>query len=205
MAMLLAALLLEAATAATGDSAAMEALLRQISQPVPAATVFVEQRSSGLLEEPLLLRGRLSRPDADTLVRQVEQPWLERTTIADGQVLIEREGKPPRRFALRRAPELEALLASFHGLLSGDGALLERHYRLQLRQDGERWDLSLQPRAQRLARRVDVVRLWGRGSALRCMAIIERDGDLSRMLLGDAVGEDLDLQPPFDAECGGTP
>lgn len=204
MGMLLAALLLEAGAAAGGDSAALADLLRQISQPVPAATVFVEQRSSALLDEPLLLRGRLSRPDADTLLRQVEQPWLERTTISDGQVLVEREGQAPRRFSLRRAPELEALLASFHGLLSGDQALLERHYRLQLVRDGEQWQLTLTPRAQRLARRVDAVQLRGRAGELRCMAIIEGDGDRSRMLLGEAAA-DGDGEPPFDAECDAAP
>lgn len=199
MRMLLAALLLELAGTATAAEP-LDALLARISRPVPASTVFVEQRSSALLEEPLLLRGRLARPDPGTLVREVDQPWRETTTIASGQVRVEREGRDARRFALRNAPELEALLASFHGLLSGDRALLERHYRLELVQDGQSWQLSLVPRASRLSRKVASVRLSGRADELRCMEIVEADGDASRMLLAGAA-EGAGDAPPFDSEC----
>lgn len=201
MSLLLAALLLEAAAAAAPPT--LDALLARLRQPPPAATAFVEQRNSALLDQPLLLRGRLARPDADTLVRQVEQPWAERTTISGGEVLVEREGREPRRFALRRAPELEALLASFHGLLAGDRALLERHYRLDLQTHADGWQLTLVPRALRLAGQVEAVRLFGRGGELRCMEVAERDGDRSRMLLAGATGAGGD--PAFDAECGSGP
>lgn len=204
MSLLLAALLLESAVAAAAPPT-LDALLERLEQPLPATTAFVEQRSSGLLAEPLLLRGRLSRPDSGALVRQVEHPWVERTTISGSEVLIEREGREPRRFSLRRAPELEALLASFHGLLSGDRALLERHYQLELQAHGEGWQLTLVPRSQRLARRIERVRLWGRGGELRCMEIAERDGDGSRMLLGGAAGTAEGDALPFDAECGAAP
>lgn len=197
MTALLVALLLEAG-ASTGPGG-LEALLRQLRQPVPAETVFVEQRSSDLLDQPLLLRGRLLRPDAQTLVREVQLPWRERTSISESTVHIVREGSRDRRFALRNAPGLEALLASFHGLLSGERALLERHYEVGLERRDDGWELTLLPRSQRLARRIASVQLHGRDGELRCMEIIETDGDRSRMLLAGAA----EAEPPgFDAECG---
>lgn len=203
MNLLLAAVL--PALAVAGAPTDLDALLAALQEPPPASTMFVEQRSSGLLDQPLVLRGQLARPDHDTLLRQVEAPWFERTTIAVGDVLVEREGQPARRFSLRRAPELEALLASFHGLLSGDRALLEQHYRVGYEPLAEGWRLALVPRSSRLARRITEVVLWGRGGEMRCMVVAQGDGQGSRMLLGEAARAGNGEAPDFDGECGGTP
>jgi hypothetical protein len=189
--------------ATSASATELDSLLASLAQPLPAETAFVEQRQSRLLAEPLLLRGRLSHPRAEVLVKQVQSPYAELTTVEDGRVEIVREGDRRRRFSLRNAPELAGLLASFQGMLSGDRALLERHYAIQLEADGDGWTMVLSPRDARLARRITGLRLSGRNAALECVEVLEADGDGSRMLVG-AAGETpagaLD-ETVFDAAC----
>lgn len=145
------------------------------------------------------------------LAKQVDAPYEESTTIRDGRVEVQREGEARRRFSLRRAPGLEALLASFHGLLQGDRALLERHYQLSLEPRtgalAGAWTLGLTPRDPRLARQVRELRFLGVGRDLRCLLIVEADGDRSAMLLGSAAAQasEAGSEPPFDDACGGDP
>ena len=77
-----------------------------------------------MLKAPLRVSGEYQRPDDATLVREVQSPYRETTTIRGDQATIAREGRAPRRFKLTRAPELAALQASFGALLGGDRAAL---------------------------------------------------------------------------------
>jgi len=163
-------------------------VLRQLAQPVPSQTGFVELRGSALLKEPLRVEGQYRRPDAGTLVREVRVPYAETTTIAGDKVTIDRAGKPPRVFSLQRVPELSDLQASFGALLSGDLATLEQAYRLQASGSPQHWQLVLTPKAQALGARVREVTLRGRDGDLRCIETQPARGELQRTLLGDAVG-----------------
>ncbi len=169
-------------------------ILRQLAQPAPSQTGFVELRGSALLKEPLRVEGQYRRPDAGTLVREVRAPYAETTTIAGGQVSIERAGKPPRVFSLQRVPELSDLQASFGALLSGDLAALEQAYRLQASGTAQRWQLVLTPKGQALAARVREVTLRGRDGELRCIETQPARGDLQRTLLGGAAGAAGDVR-----------
>ncbi|MGX9721534.1 LolA-related protein [Stenotrophomonas acidaminiphila] len=184
------AALLAACASAPAMAADVDAgwILRQLAQPAPSQTGFVELRGSALLKEPLRVEGQYRRPDAGTLVREVRAPYAETTTIADGRVSIARAGKPPRVFSLQRVPELSDLQASFGALLSGDLAALEQAYRLQASGTAQRWQLVLTPKAQALAARVRAVTLRGRDGELRCIETQPARGELQRTLLGSAAG-----------------
>jgi hypothetical protein len=187
------------ASAADG-SASLDALFAALAQPVPTATVFVEQRSSALLDGPIEIRGSLQRPESGTLVRSVESPYAERTTVRGDRVTVERAGQRNRSFALRRSPELVAVLASFQALLDGDHAALDPHYTLALTQHDSRWTLQLTPRQPRLRQRLGMITLHGDGTTLECIVTTQPDGGGSRMLLGAPATHDV---PAFDAHCGG--
>lgn len=196
--LLLAATLAPAAATEPG-AYALDALLARLARPLPAATPFVEVRTSGLLDAPIPVRGQLLQPDADTLVREVDSPWRERSVIRAERVTVAREGERERRFALRRAPELGALLASFPALLAGDRVRLEQHYAVTLDEDGQVWSLTLVPRDPRLRERVAGIELRGLGDAPACLQLRQADGGGSRTLLGEAALAEL---PDFDAHCG---
>lgn len=171
------------------SAAAIDAawVLRQLAQPAPSHSAFVELRGSALLKEPLRVSGHYRRPDAATLVREVQQPYQETTTIAGDRVTIARQGKPPRVFALSRAPELADLQQSFGALLSGDLAALEQRYQLNVRGTAQQWVLALVPKDPALGKRVRTVSLYGASDQLRCIETEPSKGDVQRTLMGSAA------------------
>jgi hypothetical protein len=182
----------------------LPALLAGFAQPAPARTYYFERRTSPLLIEPLLFGGELSQPRPGELVKTVEGENPERLRIAGERVEVAREGQPTRRFALKRAPELAALAASFEALLSGDLALLEQHYTLDLQPAGNGWRIELDPRNPRLTKKVLGMRLLGRGGEWRCFDLELAEGESSRMWLGQwaASARAAADEATRDALCG---
>ena len=181
------------AVAADPASAADAAwVLRQLAQPAPTRTAFVELRDSPLLKAPLRISGEYRRPDEATLVREVESPYLETTTIVssgagDSQATIARPGKRARSVSLARVPELAGLQASFGALLAGDRELLRQTYDVEAGGTREQWTLRLLPRDPRLARSLARIDLYGRGAELRCVESHPAKGPPQRTLMAGAA------------------
>lgn len=180
-----------AASAATPDAVGATAdsawVLRQLARPAPTRTAFVELRDSPLLKAPLRISGEYRRPDDATLVREVQSPYSETTTIRAGQATIAR-GARSRTFSLARAPELAGLQAGFGALLAGDRAMLEQHYRIAVDGTRQHWILTLVPRDAALAAKVRDIVLRGRGAELRCIETHPaRGSETQRTLLASAA------------------
>lgn len=156
-------------------------------------TAFVELRGSRLLKAPLRIEGEYQRPSDDVLVRQVRAPYVETSTIRGGDVTIAR-GAAAKTYPLDRAPELAGLQSSFGALLSGDRALLERHFRVASAGTRERWTLRLTPRGKAMAARVRELVLNGRGAELRCIETRPVKGDVQRTLLAGAARDAAGLR-----------
>lgn len=164
-------------------------VLQRLARPAPVSTEFVELRGSALLKTPLRVQGHYRRPDAQTLVREVSAPYRETTTLQGDEGVLEREGKPPRRFSLSRVPELAGLKSGFGALLAGDRALLEQQYRVSGQGRPQAWALTLQPRDAAVAKQVRELRLYGRNDELRCIESVPGKGDVQRTLLAGAARE----------------
>lgn len=172
------------------DAATTRALVASLGRPAPARTPFAEARFMKMLERPLVVSGELSWLGGDRLERRVEHPHAEVSTIADGQVSQQRDGREPRRFSLARAPQLQMLLDSFVALLGGDTARLEQAFTVQyVGHDAQRWTLALTPRDAKLVRAVSRIEIDGAGNQPRCMRMQEADGDLAVDLLGDLAAK----------------
>jgi len=159
-------------------------LIRGLAKPPPATIDFIEARFSSLLKQPLLVSGTLGYEGATALDRNVTQPYRETTRIRGGSVRIQREGEPERSFALKRAPELQSLLHAFTALLAGDLAAVERDFQTTVSGNLDAWQISLQPRDARLAKRVSRIRIDGRNDQPRCFAVLEDGKAATIMLLG---------------------
>jgi hypothetical protein len=166
-------------------------LLAHLAHPAPARIDYTEVRFVHLLREPLITHGELEYQAADRLGKRVTAPYRERSTIADGTVTVEREGHAPRRFALARVPELEALLAGFGALLTGDTTRLEADYDARLVAKPPNWTLTLKPRSAELAARVRALVIDGAAAEPRCFALYETDGDADLLLLGERAAAAL--------------
>ncbi len=183
------------------------ALLAALKRPAPTKTTFFERRQSPLLARPLLFSGELERPVAGTLVKRIDQPYVEQTRIAGEQVVVERAGERARKFSLRRAPELRALTASIEAVLGGDLALLEKYYKLRMDGTEATWTLHLAPLDKRLAKRVDAMRFLGSGTQLHCMDLALTGKETSRTWLGEraAAAAGAADEAARDALCGALP
>lgn len=174
---------------------------------MPSDTPYAETRFSKLLRKPLELRGELHYGGVDVLGKRVDAPYRETTTIAQGQVTVQREGKSPRKFSLERAPELEALLASFSALLGGDADALNHHFLLALERRSGAWRLTLTPRAPDLARHLRNLVVDGLENQVRCVSLHEADGDASAMRIGALSSAELPAPvttAALDALCRGA-
>ena len=191
MLMLLCSAALPSVAAVEATAARVEAdwILQKLARPTPMRTAFVELRGSPMLKAPLRIEGEYQRPSDDTLVRAVRVPYAETTTLRQGEATIVRAGKTPRKFSLSRVPELAGLQASFGALLSGDGAMLEKHYRLAPQGTRQQWTLVLTPKDAKLQASVRDITLYGRGAELRCIETRPAKGDLQRTLLAGAARE----------------
>ncbi len=134
------------------------ALVASLRRPAPADTAYTEVRFLRMLRQPLVLRGELHYGGSDRLGKRVDTPYKETTAIAGGEVSVQRDGKPARNFSLERAPELQALLASFSALLGGDASALNQYYAIA--SAAHRWRLAAgahaaQPGAGQAAARDD--------------------------------------------------
>jgi hypothetical protein len=184
------------------------ALIARLARPAPAITAYVEVRFVDLLTRPLQLRGELEYRGDASLVKRVAAPYRETTTIAAGQVTIERNGKPTRHFALTRAPELAAFLESFAALLGGDSARLAQTYDSSVTHEAAHWRLTLTPRAERLRKHLAQIVVDGSDDAPRCFTVQESGGDASVLLVEAAAKATLPEAPTREglaALCRGTP
>ncbi|MGP1665104.1 MAG: LolA-related protein [Rhodanobacter sp.] len=189
-------------------SSSAHALITTLGQPAPARTAFAEARFLQVLQKPLVVSGELSWLGGDQLERRIDQPKRETSTIADGKVTQQRDGKSARHFSLKRAPQLQVLLDSFVALLSGDAARLQQSF--EITQSGSadgQWTLTLVPRDTRVAKTVASIRIDGAGNQSHCMHMQEADGDLAVDLLGPLATK-MPAEPTreaLQALCQGTP
>lgn len=152
-----------------------------------------------VLDRPLVVSGELAWLGGDKLQRTVAAPRAERFTIAAGEVTQEREGRSPRHFSLKHAPQLQGLLDSFVALLSGDPGRLAEAFRIERSgDDAARWTLMLTPRDDRVAKKVASIRIDGEANEPRCMVMQEADGDVAIDLLGPLAAK-MPAAPTRDA------
>jgi len=156
---------------------------------------------------PLVVSGQLEYLGPGTLARTVTEPYRERSEIRADTATVERPGEPPRRFSLERAPQMQALVASFAGLLSGNSAALERTFRLDLHGDAQHWLLGLVPLNPEVRRSIRSITVSGAGSEPRCLTTYEANDDTTVLLLGSAAKLPSSQATPdrawLDAQCRG--
>jgi hypothetical protein len=193
-------------TASLASEPDLDALIESLARPAPATTDFVEVRFSVLLAEPVTAGGQLEYHESGALVRRVETPYRERTELLGERVVIEREGNPPRRFSLDRAPELRALMASFGALLAGNKTVLDQHFEVAVAGQPDNWQLTLRPRDRKLARMLSAIVVDGANDSPRCFRLNEKDGEASIIAIGTTQVADLPqplLRPSLEAWCAG--
>lgn len=165
----------------------VDTLLKSLAHPAPATTPFVEVRYSKLLEQPIVVKGQLEYHEDGTLVRAVNEPFKERTEIKGDAVSVDRVGRTPRKFSLKRAPELRTMLGGFAAVLGGGRGTLDEDFNLAATGETEQWKLALTPKSPQVGKYVRDIAIQGSQNEPRCIVVTQPDDESSVMLVGAAA------------------
>lgn len=183
------ALLLAFGAAATLAHAAaamrVEDLMSQLRRERPSAARFNETKSIALLDHPLESSGELLFTPPRRLEKRTTSPGSERLVVDGDALTIEHAGRT-QTLSLRELPQVAAILEGIRATLAGDGATLERLYRVRVEGDKGSWHLTLVPRDAEVAKVVARVILGGSGGDVRRVEIEQADGDRSLMQIAPA-------------------
>jgi len=152
-------------------------------------------RYSKLLEQPIVVKGQLEYHEDGTLVRAVNEPFKERTEIKGDSVSVDRVGRSPRKFSLKRAPELRTMLGGFAAVLGGGRGNLDQDFNLAATGATEQWKLALTPKSAQVGKYVRDIAIQGSQNEPRCIVVTQADDEASVMLVGAAA--ETKLTPPI--------
>lgn len=148
----------------------LEALMALLAQRKSGEARFTEERTVAGFDSPLRASGTLSFVAPDRFVRQTLEPRRERMEVAGNVVRLERGGRS-RQMALDAVPELEALLEGLRGTLSGNAALLRKHFDVRVAGHAGLWTLTLTPRDITLSLQVRLMQIVGAAADLRSVEL----------------------------------
>ena len=179
----LAALLLALAAAPLhAQTFDLKTLMQRMAQRKGGEARFTEERTVKGIDGPLMSSGTLSFTAPDRFARHTLQPTKESMEV-QGRTLLLKRGNRTRQMEMDMVPEVGALLDAMRATLTGDAALLQRHFGTELTGNDAKWVLRLKPRDERLARQVQQIELVGQATDLRSIELQLANGDRSLMLL----------------------
>lgn len=152
---------------------------------------YEETRQSDLLDEPVIVRGRLEY-DADSgrLTKWVDEPKPGRLTVTPTHLEAQSGNGRTRRLPLERRPEFAALLGGIRALLAGDAAALEHAFLGEYGESADgSWTLSLTPRSETVRRRLERIDISGAGVRVGTITTILADGRRERLRILPAAGD----------------
>ena len=198
---LLAALVLSAGLAALSPTAGfaqpaageerLVALMDRLAQVRERRAAFREEKTIAALDRPLVSTGRLLYRHPGHLEKITTAPKGESLVVDGDRLTIQLAGEPARAVDLARQPELGALVDTVRGVLSGDLALLRRHYRVQAEAGeggrtggaGGSWRFTLTPSGAAASQFVRLVVVEGRGAEPRSIRTVQANGDEQRLTI----------------------
>jgi outer membrane lipoprotein-sorting protein len=155
-------------------------LMALLAQKRSGEARFTEQREVKGLDAPLTTSGTLSFAAPDRFTRKTVAPRPETMVVEGNIVTLTRNGRT-RSLALDASPEMEAIVESVRGTLTGNAVSLQQHFKLAVTGSTDQWTLELKPATPRLAVMLDSVRIGGKRSEVRTVEMRLADGDRSVM------------------------
>lgn len=160
----------------------LRTLMQRMAQRKAGEARFTEERIVSGIDSPLTASGTLSFSAPDRFARHTLHPLKESMEV-QGRTLVLRRGGRTRQLEMDTVPEIGALLEALRGTLTGDAALLRKHFRTELTGSDAQWVLLLEPLDERLARQVMQIEVVGQATDVRSIALQLTGGDRSLMLL----------------------
>lgn len=171
--------------AAPGTAATVEERLQQLADQAGTPLHFEETRDSGLLSEPLIVRGRLIYdPVTGQLTKQVDSPRPARLSVTETHLVAQVGDGRSRRMPLEQRPDLAALLVTVRALLAGRIDAVNDRFEstLEADEDSGEWKLTLQPRDAALADALQLLEILGAGDRVHTLQAT-LDQEVQRMTI----------------------
>jgi hypothetical protein len=172
--------------AATSQPAEYQQLLKLLAARRHGHVTFTEVQQLAILDSPLESSGELLYDAPDRLEKRTLKPRAE-TLVLEHGVLTAHRGHRTHVLALRDYPQVAPFIESIRATLAGDGAALERLFRVEFDGNLAHWSLRLVPADAKLAGAVREVRIAGERDAIRSVEIRHSDGDRSLLRIGPEV------------------
>jgi hypothetical protein len=168
------------------DPGLLTALMTRLAAIPQRRASFTEDRhfaalTSDLQSEGWLLYQRPSFLQKMTTGPQPENLVVEGDTLRDAQA-----NRAERLVSLDSQPEIEALVDAVRGPLSGDLAMLQKHYRVTASGRLDSWHLALVPMEASVQRLLHDVAIDGMGTDIRIIRITQANGDTQTMTIAPA-------------------
>lgn len=162
----------------SADAAVLAQLLQARSAVTETSARFEQAVTSDLLTEPLLSSGSLHYTAPDVLFLDISAPVSLHIEARATDVRIARGGK---LHLIRPAdyPDVAGYLQGIRAFLSGDEALLKKHYQVNVTGELPLWSLSLRPL---------------QNSAISTVAFVGSGVDISRISIEKVSGDTVVLR-----------
>jgi outer membrane lipoprotein-sorting protein len=182
----------------------LDPLMKALAKVGSGEATFIEKRFVAQLDAPLESSGRLSFTAPDAFVRDTLKPRRERIAVT-GNTLVMSQGSRSRTVQLDATPEAGVIVEAVRGTLSGNRAVLERHFTVQAQGSLERWQLDLVPRDARMRAQVTQIRVVGQQARLREVTVMLADGDRSVMTITTVEPSAVPAPAPAPAPAASVP
>jgi Outer membrane lipoprotein carrier protein LolA-like len=166
---------------------ALPDLMHLMAQKKSGKASFVEKKYIAILDKPLESSGELSFDAPDRLEKRTLKPRPESMLLDGDKLTLTLYEKQPLNLRLQDHPEVAALIESIRGTLSGDQAALEKNYAIDFMGVQGKWQLTLTPVQQAVAKVVRQVHIGGADANIRTITFDQVDGDRFEMTISKVV------------------
>lgn len=162
----------------------VEQVVASLQEGRESSVAFEEETYSSLLTKPIVARGVLRFTPPSRLEKDVLEPSHERYVVEGDLITFESERKQVKRtISLDDYPALRGFVEVFRASVTGDAALLKRHYETALDGTRRQWVLQLRPRDPAGKSMLDSIHIAGSESRIHSITVRHPDGDRSVMTL----------------------
>jgi hypothetical protein len=177
-----AALLLGLFSSAGAHALDLPELMQLLAHRPSEQVRFSEQRFVKGLDAPLVSSGLLEYRPPDRFSRHTLQPRDESVQVEGNTVTFSRGGRS-RSMALDAAPEAVIAIEAVRGTLTGDAAVLQKWFRIDVAGEPAKWTMELVPQDAKAAGALAAVRVEGRRAALDTIETRLADGTRTVMTI----------------------
>ena len=176
---LLAGLALLPLTAAAGDLIAD--ITRKLAQPAVLRGAFEQSKEIAGFSKPLRSSGAFLVSREKGVLWDTRQPFASKLRLTRGEIVATQNGAVSFQLSAAKEPTVRTINELMFALLGGNLKALDGYFRIDGKQSGRAWHLTLTPRQSALARVMQKVELSG-DQYVRSIRMDEANGDVTRIV-----------------------